>query len=191
MKKIISLFKRNYAAHRFGLVYNEVTPGAEWVQAGEGRPTRKLDGTCCRILDGVLWKRRTVKRGKAAPPGFEAATEIDSKTGKQEGWVRVDAGPEDERHRQALARSAELFHLEDATYELVGPGVQGNPENLNSLRLYRHGAQIWARMSEPPRDFAGLRDWFQGRDIEGIVWHHPDGRMVKIKKRDFGLRRQD
>ena len=25
------------------------------------------------------------------------------------------------------------------------------------------------------------------RNIEGIVWHHPDGRMVKIKARDFGL----
>ena len=24
-------------------------------------------------------------------------------------------------------------------------------------------------------------------DIEGIVWHHPDGRMAKIKRRDFGL----
>jgi hypothetical protein len=23
--------------------------------------------------------------------------------------------------------------------------------------------------------------------IEGIVWHHPDGRMVKIKRRDLGL----
>ena len=23
--------------------------------------------------------------------------------------------------------------------------------------------------------------------IEGIVWHHPDGRMAKIKARDFGI----
>jgi hypothetical protein len=26
------------------------------------------------------------------------------------------------------------------------------------------------------------------KDIEGIVWHHPDGRMVKIKKKDFGYK---
>ena len=25
--------------------------------------------------------------------------------------------------------------------------------------------------------------------IEGIVWHHPDGRMVKIKAKDFGIKR--
>lgn len=26
-------------------------------------------------------------------------------------------------------------------------------------------------------------------NVEGVVWHHPDGRMVKIKTRDFGLTR--
>jgi hypothetical protein len=28
-----------------------------------------------------------------------------------------------------------------------------------------------------------------GKDIEGIVWHHSDGRMAKIKLRDFGHKR--
>jgi hypothetical protein len=26
-------------------------------------------------------------------------------------------------------------------------------------------------------------------NIEGIVWHHPDGRMAKLKLRDFGVKR--
>jgi hypothetical protein len=26
-------------------------------------------------------------------------------------------------------------------------------------------------------------------DIEGLVFHHPDGRMAKIKLRDFGMKR--
>ena len=34
MKKIISLFKRNYETDK--LVRNEVVPGAEWVLQGEG-----------------------------------------------------------------------------------------------------------------------------------------------------------
>ena len=25
-------------------------------------------------------------------------------------------------------------------------------------------------------------------NLEGIVWHHPDGRWAKIKRRDFGLK---
>lgn len=47
MKKIISLFCRNYDGDR--CVRDEVVPGAEWVIAGEGTPTRKYDGTCCMI----------------------------------------------------------------------------------------------------------------------------------------------
>jgi hypothetical protein len=42
---------------------------------------------------------------------------------------------------------------------------------------------------DAPRMFEGLRTWLAENDVEGIVWHHPDGRMAKIKARDFGLKR--
>ena len=42
MKKIISLYQRNYNGDR--QVRDEVVPGAEWVIAGEGVATRKWDG---------------------------------------------------------------------------------------------------------------------------------------------------
>ena len=31
----------------------------------------------------------------------------------------------------------------------------------------------------------------KGHVVEGIVWHHPDGRMVKIKRKDFGFKWPD
>ena len=62
MKKIISLFQRNYDGDL--LVRDEVVPGAEWVIAGEGVATRKFDGTCCLVRDGKLFKRYEVKAGK-------------------------------------------------------------------------------------------------------------------------------
>lgn len=65
MKKIISLFQRNYDGDR--LIRDEVVPGAEWVLAGEGTPTRKYDGTCVLVEDGVMWKRYEVKKGKTPP----------------------------------------------------------------------------------------------------------------------------
>jgi len=40
MKKIPSLFQRNYDGDR--LVRDEVVPGAEWVMAGEGTATRQV-----------------------------------------------------------------------------------------------------------------------------------------------------
>ncbi len=44
-------------------------------------------------------------------------------------------------------------------------------------------------IDEFPRDFDGMRAYFELSDIEGVVFHHPDGRMAKIKAKDYGLRR--
>jgi len=35
----------------------------------------------------------------------------------------------------------------------------------------------------------GIRTFLEHAGWEGIVFHHPDGRMAKIKGRDFGLKR--
>jgi hypothetical protein len=186
MKKIISLFQRNYDGDR--LVRDEVVPGAEWVIAGEGVATRKLDGTCCMVRDGKLYKRYEVKPGGKPPANFEPANEVDENTGKQQGWLPVGDGPEDRWHREAFENWHLIIgNLPDGTYELVGPKVQGNPEHHTGHFLAPHGAML-----EPhaPRTYAELREWFKGQDIEGIVWHHPDGRMVKIKGKDFGIKRQ-
>lgn len=180
MKKTLSLFQRNYDGDR--LVRDELVPGAEWVVAGEGVATRKLDGTCCMVRAGVLFKRYDAKDGKTPPSGFEPAQQPDSVTGHWPGWLPVGDGPEDVRHREAFTQP-----LADGTYELCGPKVQGNPEGFESHILIRHGAEI---LPDAPRSFDAIREYLQGLDIEGIVWHHPDGRMVKIKAKDFGLRRQ-
>ena len=181
MKKIISLFQRNYDTDH--LVRDEVVTGAEWVLAGEGIPTRKLDGTCCMVRNGKLFKRYEVKRGGKPPANFEPANEIDENTGKQQGWVPVGDGPEDRWHREAFTPD-----LTDGTYELLGPKVQGNPEACPVHVLVRHGSDVLA--IDTPRTFAELKKFFEVVDIEGIVWHHPDGRMVKIKKKDFGFKRK-
>lgn len=185
MKKIISLFQRNYDGDR--LVRDEVVLGAEWVLAGEGVATRKFDGTCCRVLNARLYKRYDAKRGKQPPVGFEPAQEPDSQTGHWPGWLPVGGNPEDCWHREAWAEAASHGGVPNGTYELCGPKVQGNPERYAKHILVPHGA---APLYDAPRDFAGLRTYFEAHDIEGIVWHHPDGRMVKIKAKDFGLKRK-
>ena len=181
MKKIISLFQRNYETDR--LVRDEVVPGAEWVLAGEGRATRKWDGTCCMVRGGKLYKRYELKKGKTAPEGFEAAQDADKITDDVPGWVPVGDEPNDVWYREAIEQNG---MPEDGTYELVGPKVQGNPEKLIHHHLYRHGDLT---IDDAPRSFAELKSWLAEKDIEGIVWHHPDGRMVKIKKKDFGMKR--
>lgn len=192
MQKIISLFQRNYDGDR--LIRNAVAPGAEWVINGEGIATRKFDGTCCMIKDGVFYKRYELKKGKTSPLGFIAAQQPDQITGDCPGWLTVGDGSEDKFHREAYNNSCiilqepgmeKMKYLRDGTYELVGPKINGNKEHWNIHRLIEHGSEIVERA---PRTFEELKEWFQFVYIEGLVWHHPDGRMVKIKKKDFGYK---
>ena len=189
MKKIPTMFVRDEVNR--ALVTRVVTPGCEWVAAGEGTATRKYDGTSCAIIKGALYKRFEAKDEqlirKPAPPGA-ILVDRDELTAKSIFWVPVGDGPEDKWHRKAWDARYEQDR-EDGTYELVGPKVQGNPENFEAHRLVRH--RDVERYYGAPRNFFGLLTFF-ARDpsIEGIVFHHPDGRMAKIKLRDFGLKRE-
>lgn len=223
MQKIVSLFQRNYDGDR--LVRNEVTPGAEWVAAGHGVATRKLDGTCCLVRDGRLFKRydvhgnfaittihgetftpksmyahslpdgRLLYHNKPIPAEFEPAQDPDPISGHWPGWVLVGDGPEDRWHREAVYLPEDWYDMDDAlpqrtapdgTYELCGPKIQGNPEDFDCHVLLPHGK---ATLHVCPRDFEGLKAYLAAHDIEGVVWHHDDGRMAKIKGRDFGIKR--
>jgi len=183
MKKIISLFQRNYDGDR--LVRDEIVPGAEWVVAGEGMAPLKLDGTCCLVRNGELFKRYDAKAGKTPPAKFEPAQpEPDPITGHWPGWLPVGDGPEDAYYREAWAKPHQGLN---GTYELCGPKVQGNPERFDYHVLVMHGLYV---LHHCPRTFDELRDYLSDGAIEGVVWHHPDGRMVKIKGKDFGIKRK-
>lgn len=185
MKKIPTMFDRDWDGDR-SRVLDKPHPDCAWVFAGQGVATIKLDGTCCLVRSGQLLKRRELKQGSAEPEGFELVDE-DAETGKIVGWVPVGDGPEDRWYREA---SVGISTFPDGTYELIGPKVQGGAEKtaLDEHTLVPHGMR--RPDEEPPRDFHGLRDWLFGLDIEGLVFHHPDGRMAKIKLRDFGLKRR-
>ena len=184
MKKIPSLFERNFTTDK--LVRDELVAGCEWVVAGEGLATRKRDGTACLVRSGKLFKRFDAKKGKTPPPSFEPCQpEADPETGHHPGWVPVGDVPEDKWHKQTWDATIELVgELHDGTYELCGPKIQGNPERLAEHTFFAHGIEL---LDGVPRDYTGLRTWLAEHDVEGIVWHHPDGRMCKIKKVDFGL----
>lgn len=186
MNKIPTMFERDFAIGsptRYRIL-DKPRHGCEWVFAGEGSATRKIDGTCCLVRAGKLFKRRELREDEPPPSGFEE-TQADEDTHKRVGWVPVGDGAEDKWHRDAFAAQPWLL---DGTYELIGPKIQGNPEGFAEHVLVSH--QRTGEHLDAPRTFAGLRDWLQGMDIEGIVFHHPDGRMAKIKKRDFGLKRK-
>ena len=180
MKKVPTIFERDWDGDR-SRVLDIPNPDCNWVFSGLGIATRKIDGTSCLVRNGRLFKRRELRKGGIPPDDFETVG-YDQETGKTVGWMPVDDGPDDARHREAFVPD-----LADGTYELVGPKVQGNPEGYLAHTLVAHSGLTLEE--QPPRTFAGLKAWLAGRDIEGVVWHCPDGRMAKIKLRDFGLTR--
>lgn len=182
MRKIPTLFKRD--PDDMKRVLPEVTPGCEWVLAGEGEATLKYDGTCT-MFDGVRWwVRREVKPGKDAPYGW-VEVDHDDVTGKRVGWE-----PAEQSGFAKYLEEAKDTARRPGTYELIGPKINGNPHDYGAHVLVRHGQ---SPLGEMPRTFDDLRalltdptDW--PSRWEGIVWHHPDGRMAKLKRRDFGTR---
>lgn len=178
MDKIPTLFVRNEQDRRY--VTTEVTPGCEWVLAGEGVCTRKYDGTCLMFDGDAWWSRREVKPGKAEPSGFVALS-TDENTGKTIGWEPV---AQSSFHGAFSTIPASMRPTTPGTYELIGPKVNGNPENAETHRLVPHGHD---HLGPSIRTYEQIRDYLLActPPIEGFVYHHPDGRMVKIKRRDF------
>jgi hypothetical protein len=181
VNKIPTLYVRD--PQDMSRVTREVHPDCQWVIDGEGVPTRKYDGTCVMFDGQQWWARREVKPGKAAPADF-VAVEHDEITGKTVGWEPIAQSGFARWFAAALENHAGVDAvLEPGTYELVGPKINGNPEHTDTHQLVRHDTA--ERIHSVPLDYDGLRERLCVFAYEGIVWHHPDGRMAKLKRKDF------
>lgn len=180
MKKISTVFKKD--PNNLALVINEVNPENQWVLDGEGVATRKWDGTACAVINGELYKRYDVKKGKSVPEGAIPCQEADLITGHWPHWVKCDRNnPGDKYHWEAWFR---IGILPEGTYELIGPKINGNKEKWDCHMLMVHGGILELAIG---RTFEEMKKYLSIHEMEGIVFHHPDGRMAKIRKSDFGI----
>jgi len=164
--KIPTLFVRNERDRRY--VIDVITPGCEWVFEGEGVALRMYDGVCVKKdADGEWWARYA-----ATPTSAE--------------WVPIR---ETWRHFAAFQEAREASPTPHVgTYELCGPTINGNPEGLSWAGLVFHNhAQRMPPWLDFPDNFVQLRREMTAPEFtfEGIVWRHRDGRMAKLKKKDF------
>ena len=183
MKKLSTLFKKN--PENLGRVINEINPENEWALKF-GIPTRKFDGTSCAIINGELYKRFDLKKGRTLPKNAIPCQEADKITGHHPHWVLCDRSDKSNKyHFEAFDKYNDFT---DGTYELCGPKIQGNPEKLPNHCLIKHG---FHRLTLKFFDFESVRYYLETKNIEGIVFHHlTDGRMCKIRKSDFGIKRK-
>lgn len=183
MKKIPTLFKREFLDHKVVKILPEVTPGFEWVLKGEGVATLKIDGSCCAVINGEFYKRYDAKAGKTPPAGAIPCQDApDPVTGHWPHWVKLDKNnPADKWFFEAFHR----WPLPDGTYEAFGPHFQGNPYHCFTDAVYRHGS---VPIPEFPRDFESMRYYLATHDIEGVVFWKDGTPRCKIKRTDFGLK---
>lgn len=184
MKKISTLYKKD--PNDLGRVINEINPDNGWVlEEHNVIATRKYDGTACAIIDGQLYKRYDVKKGKTVPEFAIPCQEPDVITGHWPHWVLCQYdNPADKWHFEAFKKLGGKYN---GTYELCGPKVQGNPEKFEAHILIAHGHDEltdcigWS--------FEELKEYLAKKDIEGIVFHGDGGKMCKIRKSDYGIKR--
>lgn len=192
MKKIPTLFHREFEHHHVVGISQEVTLGLEWVLAGEGIATEKTDGACCAIINGKFYKRYDAKRDKRGnmklpPEGAIPCDDPDPVTGHWPHWVLVDECDPGDRWFQDAMLNAQKAQglLQDATYEAIGPHFQSNPYHLDKDTLVRHGSIV---IDLPDRSFNSIREYLMSHEIEGIVFWKDGAPQCKIKRRDFGFK---
>jgi len=188
MKKISTLFKKD--PQDLGRVINEINPENQWVFDGNGIPTRKYDGTASAIINGSLYKRYDVKKGRQVPEDAIPCQEADLITGHHPHWLKCDINKKEDKYFfEGFNSRAELGLCVDGTYELIGEKIQGNPEKIEGHHLIKHGAKVLIGLINP-MTFENLKKYLENIDIEGIVFNHKsDGRMCKLRKSDFCLKR--
>lgn len=183
MKKIPTLFEREYENHRVKNILPVVTKGMEWVLDGEGVATVKFDGSCCAIINGELYKRFDAKKGRKIPNGAIPCCDPDPVTGHYPHWVKVDPERSGDKWFVEAFNNTPFVVPRDGTYEAIGEHFQGNPYKLTHDILVRHGS---AKI-EVPRSFEGIKKFLQNNYIEGIVFWKDGEPQCKIKRTDFGF----
>ena len=182
MKKIPTLFKREFDGHKVVNITDEITPGCEEAFL-YGAATMKIDGACCAIIDGELYKRYDAKHGKKPPEGAIPCCDPDPVTGHWPHWVKVDKNnPGDQWFVRAMENTP--GHPGDGTYEAVGKHFNGNPYGMKGDLLIRHGLVCL----DVIRDFDHIKAYLEESGHEGIVFWLNGEPVCKIKRKDFGFR---
>lgn len=192
MKKIPTLFVREFEGHNIVNIKPEFSsPDLEEVLL-YGTPTIKWDGSCVLYKNGQLFKRYDAKHGKTPPPNaLPCEPAPDPVTGHWPHWIECDpAKPENKHYMEAFRGLLFTYcyqgtEIPEGTYEAVGPHFQRNPYGLKMDTLYKHGDTEILDLTD--RTFDGIKEWLTTHVAEGIVFWYKGEPRCKIKRSDFNI----
>jgi len=189
MPKLESPFVRAENDKGEYVVTPQVAEGMDWVFTDDGvLATEKLHGTNVSIV---------IENGMIASV-----------------WNRTERLPFFNKGKQHIiqgvieAYSRGYCDLPDGQWfgELIGEKVNGNPYGITGhlwlpFDKYCKTHLAYKSWGKYPKDFGAISDWFKGLQplycwklrgqseqpqfVEGVVFHHPDGRMAKLRKDMF------
>lgn len=183
MEKIPTIFDRG---EKFKVI-DKVREGCEWVFNGEGASTEKLDGMNVRL---TIRANQCVRLEKRRNP-----SKVQKQNGIIDSWyVDADQSSKEDKWIYEAVENSDFSSWPDGEHscEALGPKIQGNPLGLEQHICVPFNIAI-PLFEEIPRSFSGLKDalctleskFSPNHLVEGIVFHHPDGRRAKIKRKDF------
>ena len=187
MRKIPTIYKRveNY-------VIDELVPGVEWVFGENVIPRYKWDGIAI-YFDGNSWfARRSVKANTFFPIDF-VPVETDHITSKVFGWLPIQQFSLYKSFLEAIEHEPfenDLYNRKysytPGTYELIGPKINCNPENMSLHRLVSHThSPILDNLNQIEYSFVNFKKVLQHIPCKGVVWYGPNGELAKLKGKDF------
>ena len=193
MKKIPTLYKREFKDHRVVGIIPEYTDKDLHIDVKYGLYTVKFDGSCCAIIDGVFYKRFDAKPGRTIPEGAIPCCDCDPITGHHPHWVECDPDNKADKWFFEALKHYDLYHSitdknQYVTFEAIGQHFNGNPYEMDFDTLVPHGIHYIPFFdSAEKRNFAGISEYLVKNNVEGIVIWRAGSPVAKIKRTDFGL----
>ena len=186
MEKIQTIFDRDWNGNR--KVIPQYVEGVSPELLKEAKATEKLDGTNVRV---TVRNYNVVRVEKRKNPD-----KIQKVRGIKEPWYKdADEYSSDDKWIFDAVKNTSFSNISDGEHsgEAVGKNIQGNPLNLKDNRVVFFKLGQSPIFKNVPTDYKGLKDWLPkqrskyGKNckIEGIVWHCFNGKMFKIKIKDF------
>lgn len=186
MKKIPTIFDRNWQSDRKVNATLVVDFDFEGAIA-----TEKIDGTNIRI---TMRSGTVVRIEKRRNP-----SKLQKQEGISEPWY-MDADPYATADKWIFdaVKHTDLAQVPDGEWsaEAYGKNIQGNPLKMDKNQVFLFSLPSWREtisLTQVPHEFDALRSYLFTQKssmhpdalMEGIVWHHPNGQMAKIKRKDF------
>ena len=194
MKKMTTLYKQlfenlpNNKGRIFSGLSEDTNPENDWVFID---PTtvayRKLDGASAAVINGNIYSRYMSRQRKNTPAqipikGIPAQPNIDEATQTHPYWVPAEAKGQGKHHYNAFINQPDL---PDGTYELIGPTVNGNPEQVAVNTLVAHDAAHLLVPLPTTITRESLKELILSKPWEGLVFRNSNDNMCKLRRIDF------